>query len=379
MGQTLTNGIYLPAEGERNCYEGLAANWTALDGMIGGYNVHISNTTIHVTAEDKAAWNGKADASALTAHTGNTTIHVTAADKEAWNGKADASALTAHTGDTTIHVTSADKQAWDGHIADTTMHVTSTEKAIWNTVSDKANDTDVVHKNGAETIAGPKTFSDNTNFTSDSLFTSSGALDVLGGRIASIYRDKDKKEVARLTAGVQSSGRSLLEFMVRDIFSNVYQTCGFGLRFQSSSVYGLIPITGDTHIIGASNVKLKSVYTNQINGINPGALFLPQDRSSRVDISAYFTATASGDINSMTAPDDGFIFLLLTDVLMAHCLSQTANTLLNYGQTFARHNAGILYILFPIRKNDIFSCQWYTTATAVTVNNAFFIPCKGNI
>ena len=56
MGQTLTNGIYLPAEGERNCYEGLAANWTALDGLIGGYNVHISNTTIHVTAEDKAKW-----------------------------------------------------------------------------------------------------------------------------------------------------------------------------------------------------------------------------------------------------------------------------------------------------------------------------------
>jgi hypothetical protein len=83
MGQTLTNGIYLPAEGERNCYEGLAANWTALDGMIGGYNVHISNTTIHVTAAEKETWNGKADASALAAHTGDTTIHVTAEDKEA--------------------------------------------------------------------------------------------------------------------------------------------------------------------------------------------------------------------------------------------------------------------------------------------------------
>lgn len=33
---------------------------------------------------------GKADKSALDAHTGNTTIHVTAADKTAWNGKQDA-------------------------------------------------------------------------------------------------------------------------------------------------------------------------------------------------------------------------------------------------------------------------------------------------
>ena len=35
MGQTLTNGIYLPDEGERNCYAGLAANWNILDGAVG--------------------------------------------------------------------------------------------------------------------------------------------------------------------------------------------------------------------------------------------------------------------------------------------------------------------------------------------------------
>ena len=34
MGQTLPNGIYLPAEGERNCYDGLEGNWRSLDGLI---------------------------------------------------------------------------------------------------------------------------------------------------------------------------------------------------------------------------------------------------------------------------------------------------------------------------------------------------------
>jgi len=190
MGTTLDNGIYLPDEGERNCYEGLAGNWVALDNHIGSTNIHVTindkqawdghvaDATIHVTsadkqawnghvadsvkhvtAEDKQAWNGKADASALTAHTGDTTIHVTAEDKQAWNGKADASALTAHTGDTTIHVTSADKQAWDGHIADTVKHVTAEDKAKWDAVTSKADDSDVVHKSGNETINGNKTFS----------------------------------------------------------------------------------------------------------------------------------------------------------------------------------------------------------------------------
>ncbi len=116
MGTTLQHGIFLPAEGERNCYAGLASNWTILDGVIGGYSSHAANLTIHVTAADKAKW-------------------------DAVTSKADASALTAHTGNTTIHVTAADKQTWD-------------------TVTSKADDADVMHKSGAESIAGPKTFSD---------------------------------------------------------------------------------------------------------------------------------------------------------------------------------------------------------------------------
>lgn len=116
MGQTLTNGIFLPNKGERNCYEGLAGNWRAIDGYIGDYNVHVADAVIHVSQDDRNKW-------------------------DAVDDKADASALAAHTGDTTSHVTAADKQTWD-------------------TVTNKANDADAVHKSGAETIAGPKTFSD---------------------------------------------------------------------------------------------------------------------------------------------------------------------------------------------------------------------------
>lgn len=116
MGQTLTNGIFLPNEGERNCYTGLEGNWRAIDGYIGDYNVHVANVVIHVSQADRDKW-------------------------DAVTGKADASALTAHTGNTTIHVTAEDKTKWDA-------------------VTGKADDADAVHKSGAETIAGPKTFSD---------------------------------------------------------------------------------------------------------------------------------------------------------------------------------------------------------------------------
>lgn len=40
MGQTLTHGVYLPEEGERNCYDGLASNWSILDGAVGTIAEH---------------------------------------------------------------------------------------------------------------------------------------------------------------------------------------------------------------------------------------------------------------------------------------------------------------------------------------------------
>ena len=42
MGQTLTHGVYLPDEGERNCYNGLASNWSILDGAVGTIAEHTS-------------------------------------------------------------------------------------------------------------------------------------------------------------------------------------------------------------------------------------------------------------------------------------------------------------------------------------------------
>lgn len=66
MGEVLNNGVYLPDRGERNAYDGLKGNWNTLDniaGKVSGYDGHISDTDIHVTAADKQTWNGKADAS----------------------------------------------------------------------------------------------------------------------------------------------------------------------------------------------------------------------------------------------------------------------------------------------------------------------------
>ena len=56
--------------------------------------LHEQDATAHVTAAERAAWNGKADASALTAHTGSSTLHLTAGQRIVLTNAAGAIAAT---------------------------------------------------------------------------------------------------------------------------------------------------------------------------------------------------------------------------------------------------------------------------------------------
>lgn len=61
MGQTLPHGVYLPDNGERNCYTGLSQNWQKLDNLIGshGDTVSFSQTLTEGVEIGKITINGK--------------------------------------------------------------------------------------------------------------------------------------------------------------------------------------------------------------------------------------------------------------------------------------------------------------------------------
>ena len=107
---------------------------------------HTGDTTIHITASERSLWNSKyskpatgipiddmedaiaeslanadlalADVGALGQnlidHEGDTTVHITASERTAWNAKANASTLNSHTGNATIHTTAEEKALWTG-------------------------------------------------------------------------------------------------------------------------------------------------------------------------------------------------------------------------------------------------------------------------
>ena len=147
---------------------------------ISALTIHVANNNIHVTADNKTAWNAKydkpaegipktdlasgvqtslnkadtalqehQDISALVSHTQNGNIHVTSEQKSAWSAKYDkpssgipksdlASAVqtSLNKADTALQE-HQDISALTNHVANNNIHVTTDDKTTWNAKYDK--------------------------------------------------------------------------------------------------------------------------------------------------------------------------------------------------------------------------------------------------
>lgn len=175
QGNNNTDGIVLLIE----IVEGNVAHLTNLDNLFADLEskvtAHTGNSDIHVTSTQKTAWTAKydkpsggipksdltssvqssldkadsalqqhQDISALTAHVANNNVHVTADNKTAWNAKYDkpadgipmtdlSSAVQTSLGkaDTALQE-HQDISALTNHVANSDIHVTSAQKTAWS-------------------------------------------------------------------------------------------------------------------------------------------------------------------------------------------------------------------------------------------------------
>jgi hypothetical protein len=103
-------------------------------------NEHTENESMHVTEDERTAWNTQATVKAkgtliatqedLDEHTGNKAIHVAEEERTAWDAKADASALS----------TKVDMSVFDAHKNDAVVHIKEKERETWNGKQDKLTD-----------------------------------------------------------------------------------------------------------------------------------------------------------------------------------------------------------------------------------------------
>ena len=247
---------------------------------------------------------------------------------------------------------------------------------------DLAQDSDVVHKSGDESVIGSKRFGVVQNFTgfpTIRLYSTNDDINVLPPYVQQQdirYTDKNNAIIAYFV------------FQHRSDANEPFRTCWRQSRLDGTANYYSVnfnnlgefyPENNNDIALGRSNNRWSDVQTYKVNNLEPSSLSLPSDRSARIDISSYFTNTGTGDTNTYTVPANGYIYMEVNDCVSLYMYSQTTGKLSNYGNSVCRNTIGKLVGFLPVRKNDEFVSQWYTTATNVTLTSAYFIPCQGNV
>ena len=353
--QVLENGVILPAEYSDDWYDDMTSNLTKLDDVIGSDSEKLSSADVGAaalsnnyndldnlptipTVNDATLTIQKngVNVQTFTANSSsNVTCNITVPTKTS-DLTNDSNFVDTSNSAVASGITSAKVTDYDAHVADTDKHVTTADKNRWN------NNTYVFRYSSTALVASS---------------TNSNAL-------------LDNTDNLKVGDKVIDSSGVLFSITAIDTQNSTF-TIGTALidLAQDSDV---------VHKSGGSETISGNKTFSRINGVEPSSLSLPSDRSARIDISSYFTNTGTGDTNSYTVPANGCINLQLTDVVAVHCFSSTSNNLTNFCQTFSRASDGMIYVLFPVRKNDIFKTTWYTSTT-VSVGGAYFIPCQGNV
>lgn len=229
----------------------------------------------------------------------------------------------------------------NGHTHDDRYY---TESEVDNKLSGKANDSDVVHKSGDETIAGSKNFTDEIKFQPSN------------GRSFKIL-------------GTNEGAESALHFLTQDINKQIifgyYQNNIIVPSVAFMGMIGFYPKTSGTFNLGTSTSKWKT-----INGINPGALSLP-DNSKLVTIDTTNWDVA-GVANVYTPPTDGWLHIRVAGAteLMVRWTGW------RFGDRRLSATATDLDVTIPVVAG--------VTVDVVTVASGFdgkcqFFPCLGNV
>ena len=258
---------------------------------------------------------------------------------------------------------------------------------IGTALIDLAQDSDVVHKSGNETVGGVKTFSDNlTIYNSDDTATPKGltiknaqwGMGESGGTTVSNinFLDKNSAIPASVMASKGLYGQSYLRFSVRTKDS---QNTYLEEIYYDIDVSGKVEFRSwhdNTINLGTPVFKWKDVQTYKVNSLEPSSLSLPSGTlSNQIDISSYFANTGTGDTNSYTASANGWIYLRLGDISSCQATVYDANNNRMWGQSLT---GSVEQLTIPILKGQTLSTQW-ATGSSVNVATARFIPCQGNV
>ena len=340
-------------------------------------------------------------------HIADTDIHVTTADKTKWNNgvsqsyvfRYSSTALTASSTNSNALLDNTDNLKVGDKVIDsngvlfsvTAIDIANSTFTIGTALIDLAQDSNVVHKSGNETISGDKVwtgtnaFQQNVTYQRTNLYHQASnpcyILKDMGlekGNLVSVactaypglWQDKNSAILGYMRFVEYSSGRQTAEIRVSNLIKNgtldptgSEVNCGVQLELQPSGAKSLIPEQNNDINLGTSTNKWKT-----LNGVEPSSLSLP-DLTNAVDISGYIT-DLTGNPNVYSPPANGYIAIRSTTANVLGIVENTTGM-----GSYSRGSNQVLAVNLPVVKNSSISIY----AVCSSLSQAKFIPCQGNV
>ena len=348
MGQTLTHGVYLPSEGERNCYSGLASNWRLLDGAIGTVAAHTT------------AIAGKADISHSHGNITNDGKVGTTANLPLITGTGGAVQAGSFGNQANTFCEGNDSRLSDARTPVAHTHTKSDVTDLFNSANTWTGDNTF-----SKTVAIEKS-TDTGNFLAlKNTVAELGSTPASATPVTIAYRDKNNDNLGYMGVYYDTDGSNHFRLYVRNKFtSGAPSTSGspdyafFGLRLNADkSKEGILkaslrPYDNNTYDLGSSSYKWKT-----LNGVNPGALSLP-DYNNYLDVTSNIpVASLDGtqiDLNIYLADKTGWLSIVIADIA-GNYITVTqgragGSTVFNNSRTFhtGAQSNGYISVFFPI-------------------------------
>lgn len=347
MSTVLKNGIIIPENGSRNWGGDLANNWNIIDVNI-GYMTDVKNKV--TTLENSVAEN-TANISAL-----QTSKQDVIEDLETIRSGASSGATAVQPSALSDYYTKAE--------VDTAL-------------TSKANDSDVVHKSDNEVISGIKSFSSDVRISKASPFLNAFASGYVKGQAPSanlyagvrFFDEPNSGSANSITGGFEieynRDGYNKSYISSRNYAGETHKFCTVGLRVPNDDVRSVdfLPSVNGIVNLGTSTNKWKT-----LNGINPGALSLPNPSPS---VFIGKALPSSGGI--ITADVDGWLEI--------RAKATSSNALIQLfvaggSSTYAKNTGDDLIISVPVSAG-VSVTIFYRDIEAPSVCR--LVPCIGNV
>ena len=328
-------------------------------------------------------------------HIADTDIHVTTADKNKWNNQTyvfrySSTALTPSSTNSNALLDNTDNLKVGDKVIDSSgvlFSITAIDTAnstftIGTALIDLAQDSDVVHKSGDETVGGVKTFNSNTYIynsdntaTTPNLYLRSSKIEIssqgnTSGDQNLTYLDKNNTTYAYVKGAIQSNGSAVkIRAIAKDSSDNSVVT-ELQLLAYTNGNKAIFPTYSNEVDLGASSFKWKS-----FNGVEPSSLSLPATTGT-IDISSYITDLTGVYVNTYTPPANGYIVITCNSNDVDYIkVSNNLNFVSVVDNTNNQFTSGILGVWQPC----VAGIGIQIRIKASALNSAKFIPCQGNV